>query len=237
MLGLYIFASCLFITTFHVHIRNTVTGANNLCRHLERAGIKAQPIHGNKSQQQREKTLNAFRSGALSILVATDIAARGIDIDDVTHVFNFDLPNVPEIYIHRIGRTARAGKRGHALSFCDASERRLLREIEKLMGVQVPVASPKLIQAGQAIRGTVSDRKTGSPIAPGPSRAPETKGKNSARYGKRGKRSSSRDVMAAIPGEIDAKTHRRRRKHKAAPKSLLKPDAHRPQLGGGAIAV
>jgi len=117
----------------------TKHGADRLCRDLDRAGIEAQPIHGNKSQNQRERTLSAFREGSLQFLVATDIAARGIDIDDVSHVFNYELPNVPEIYVHRIGRTARAGKSGNAIAFCDGSERSLLRDIEKLTGIRIPV--------------------------------------------------------------------------------------------------
>ena len=119
----------------------TKHGANRLCQQLGRSGIDAQPIHGNKSQNQREKTLAAFRDGSLSVLVATDIAARGIDIDDVSHVYNYDLPNVPEVYVHRIGRTARAGRSGQAVAFCDTSERPLLRDIEKLTGIKLRVAA------------------------------------------------------------------------------------------------
>lgn len=112
----------------------TKHGANKVARHLENAGLTADAIHGNKSQGQRLRTLAGFKSGEISILVATDIAARGIDIDGVTHVINLDLPNVPEAYVHRIGRTARAGASGVAISFCDVEERDLLRDIEKLIG-------------------------------------------------------------------------------------------------------
>ena len=112
----------------------TKHGADKVCRHLETAGIAAAAIHGNKSQNQRERTLAAFRSGQVRILVATDIAARGIDVDDVSHVVNFDLPNVPEAYVHRIGRTARAGKSGIAVSLCAPAERGLLKDIERLIG-------------------------------------------------------------------------------------------------------
>jgi ATP-dependent RNA helicase RhlE len=101
--------------------------------------MEADAIHGNKSQPQRERALAAFRSGQVKVLVATDIAARGIDVDGVTHVINFDLPNVPESYVHRIGRTARAGAAGMAISFCDAQERAFLRDIEKLIRTRVPV--------------------------------------------------------------------------------------------------
>ncbi len=118
----------------------TKHGADRVVRHLEGAGIRAAAIHGNKSQPQRERALDAFRKGQLQALVATDIAARGIDIDDVSHVINFELPNVPEQYVHRIGRTARAGRAGDALSFCAPDERAYLRDIEKLTRQKVEVS-------------------------------------------------------------------------------------------------
>ena len=117
----------------------TKHGADKVVKHLEQVGVQADAIHGNKSQPQRERALAAFRSGQVKVLVATDIAARGIDVDGVTHVINFDLPNVPESYVHRIGRTARAGTTGIAISFCDAQERAFLRDIEKLIRTRVPV--------------------------------------------------------------------------------------------------
>ncbi|HEX4113801.1 MAG TPA: DEAD/DEAH box helicase [Stellaceae bacterium] len=110
----------------------TKHGADRVAQHLERAGLRAAAIHGNKSQNARQRALGDFRDGRTRILVATDIAARGIDIDGITHVVNFELPNVPESYVHRIGRTARAGAAGVAISFCDASERPFLRDIETL---------------------------------------------------------------------------------------------------------
>ncbi len=118
----------------------TKHGADRVVRHLARAGIEAAAIHGNKSQPQRERALAGFRSGHCRVLVATDIAARGIDVEGVTHVINFDLPNVPESYVHRIGRTARAGAAGVAISFCNGEERAYLRDIEKLTRLKVPVA-------------------------------------------------------------------------------------------------
>ena len=117
----------------------TKHGADKVTQHLEAAGQKAAAIHGNKSQPQRERALAAFREGRIRVLVATDIAARGIDVDGVTHVVNFDLPNVPEAYVHRIGRTARAGHAGVAISFCDSTERANLRGIEKLIRTRLPV--------------------------------------------------------------------------------------------------
>ncbi len=120
----------------------TKHGADKVVQHLDAAGVNAAAIHGNKSQSQRERALGAFRAGGVRVLVATDIAARGIDVDEVTHVINFDLPNVPESYVHRIGRTARAGAAGVAISFCDASERGFLRDIEKLIRARLPVMEP-----------------------------------------------------------------------------------------------
>jgi ATP-dependent RNA helicase RhlE len=120
----------------------TKHGADRVVKHLSEDGISADAIHGNKSQPQRERALAAFRAGSTRVLVATDIAARGIDVAGVTHVVNFDLPNVPESYVHRIGRTARAGAAGIAISFCDGSERPFLRDIEKLIRARVPVMSP-----------------------------------------------------------------------------------------------
>ena len=117
----------------------TKHGANRVVKNLAAAGVVADAIHGNKSQSQREKALAAFREGRARLLVATDIAARGIDVDGVTHVINFDLPNVPESYVHRIGRTARAGAEGIAISFCDREERAYLRDIERLTKLRVDV--------------------------------------------------------------------------------------------------
>ena len=110
----------------------TKHGANRVAEQLSRGGVRADAIHGNKSQGARQRAIAGFRDGTLRVLVATDIAARGIDIDGLTHVINYELPNVPETYVHRIGRTARAGAAGTAISFCDRAERASLRDIEKL---------------------------------------------------------------------------------------------------------
>jgi ATP-dependent RNA helicase RhlE len=117
----------------------TKHGADKVVKSLHHAGLSAEAIHGNKSQNQRERVLGAFRSGKLKVLVATDIAARGIDVDGISHVINYDLPNIPESYVHRIGRTARAGAEGIAISFCDNEERAFLRDIEKLIQVKLDV--------------------------------------------------------------------------------------------------
>lgn len=128
----------LTITNALVFTR-TKHGADKVVKLLLRAGIQAAAIHGNKSQNARQNALNSFKTGQLRVLVATDIAARGIDIDELTHVFNYDLPEVPETYVHRIGRTGRAGNSGVAIAFCDIEERTELRDIEKLIGLKVPV--------------------------------------------------------------------------------------------------
>ncbi len=117
----------------------TKHGADRVARHLHQRGICTGAIHGNKAQNARQRALKGFRNGTLRALVATDIAARGIDVDGVTHVINFELPNDPESYVHRIGRTARAGAAGVALSFCDRDERASLRNIEKTIRQNVPV--------------------------------------------------------------------------------------------------
>jgi ATP-dependent RNA helicase RhlE len=116
----------------------TKRGADRVAKHLEGAGISAASIHGDKSQSQRERALAAFKAGACRALVATDIAARGIDIDSVTHVINFELPYVPEAYVHRIGRTARAGASGQAISLCADDERPLVRDIQRVTRQTIP---------------------------------------------------------------------------------------------------
>ncbi len=122
----------------------TKHGANRIVKRLEKSGIPAAAIHGNKSQNARQKALGQFKDGEITVLVATDVAARGIDIDGITHVINYDLPNVPETYVHRIGRTARAGASGLAIAFCDRDEIEYLRDIEHLIGERVKVAGDRI---------------------------------------------------------------------------------------------
>jgi ATP-dependent RNA helicase RhlE len=130
---------------------HTKHGADKVVKHLHAAGIGCAAIHGNKSQPQRTQALQAFRAGQIKILVATDIAARGIDVSGVSHVFNFELPNVAEQYVHRIGRTARAGRDGIAISFVDGEERAYLKQIERLTRVQLePVPLPENFEAQRA---------------------------------------------------------------------------------------
>ncbi|HEU4719267.1 MAG TPA: DEAD/DEAH box helicase [Bacteroidia bacterium] len=125
------------ITTTLVFTR-TKHGADRVARDLTRAGIKTEAIHGDKSQNARQRALGNFKAKKTRVLVATDIAARGIDVDELTHVINYEIPNVPETYVHRIGRTGRAGASGIAISFCDGEERAYLRDITKLIGKQIP---------------------------------------------------------------------------------------------------
>jgi ATP-dependent RNA helicase RhlE len=138
----------------------TKHGADKVCRHLLQAGLATEALHGNKAQNARVRALDAFRAGKARILVATDIAARGIDVPGISHVINFELPNEPESYVHRIGRTARAGAGGAAFSFCDHSERPYLRAIESLMRRKVAVAEHRL-----------SETPSTSPDQPRPQRA------------------------------------------------------------------
>ncbi len=119
----------------------TKHGANKIVDFLEKHGIIAEAIHGNKSQSARQRALDNFKQGKIRVLIATDIAARGIDIDGISHVVNYDLPNEPESYVHRIGRTARAGASGIAISFCDIEEKAFLKEIEKLIGKNIELIS------------------------------------------------------------------------------------------------
>jgi ATP-dependent RNA helicase RhlE len=144
----------------------TKHGADKLVRGLGKAGIGAEAIHGNKSQSQRERVLTAFRQGQVRILVATDIAARGIDVEGVSHVVNYDLPNEPESYVHRIGRTARAGASGTAISLCDADEMPYLRSIEKLIRMSLPATSRRGDPAPSG-RGRLrsGSRRSGVPLA------------------------------------------------------------------------
>lgn len=154
----------------------TKHGADKIARHLTNGGIEAEAIHGNRSQSQRERTLRAFRSGQLRVLVATDIAARGIDVEGVSHVINYDLPNIPESYVHRIGRTARAGASGEAISFCNAEERAYLRSIERLVQQKLPLEDRR--------RGGESDAHPGAPVKPSRAGKPGREAQSS-RSGKR----------------------------------------------------
>ncbi|WP_417458346.1 DEAD/DEAH box helicase [Kordiimonas sp.] len=177
----------------------TKHGANKVAQHLEKYGLRAGAIHGNKSQGQRQRTLAEFKSGDVPILVATDIAARGIDVDGVSHVVNFELPNVPEVYVHRIGRTARAGKSGIAITLCDTEERGLLRDIEKLIG--------KGIASDGAVLPESDDAK------PAPTKA----GARPARSGNRGGQARRHNATGEKHVDGQPKNKRRRNRNGGKP--------------------
>jgi ATP-dependent RNA helicase RhlE len=141
----------------------TKHGADKVVKDLNRADIEAEAIHGNKSQTARQRALTLFKTGQLRVLVATDIAARGIDVDDLTHVINFELPNVPETYVHRIGRTGRAGASGIALSFCDGEERAYLKDINKLIAKPIPVIEEHPYHMNFKQQGSTNSRVISKP--------------------------------------------------------------------------
>lgn len=157
----------------------TKHGADKITRDLEKARINAQAIHGNKSQNARQLALNNFKTRKTRVLVATDIAARGIDVEELSHVINYDIPNIPETYVHRIGRTGRAGLGGVAISFCDEEEKEYLRDIQKLISKKIPVIEdhPFAVTAAVPVlkKGTVKKVSTEKPRSNGYPR----------RYGKR----------------------------------------------------
>ncbi|MBO9153316.1 DEAD/DEAH box helicase [Chitinophaga sp. GCM10012297] len=127
----------------------TKHGADRVAKELNKAGVQASAIHGDKSQNSRQRSLTDFKAGRVRVLVATDIAARGIDVDNLSHVINYEIPNVPETYVHRIGRTGRGGASGIALSFCEAEERPYVKDIVKLIGQNIPVVSEHPFPPGE----------------------------------------------------------------------------------------
>ena len=165
----------------------TKRGANKVAEILDRAGVGAAPIHGNKSQNARQKALDTFKSGEIRALVATDIAARGIDVPGVSHVVNFDMPDTAEAYVHRIGRTARAGKDGLAISLCGAEEMGELKAIEKLIGFSIPVSGDAPRPSRDEARAAESARK-------------EKRAEQMTRRGRGGGRSGSNGKTGRKPG-------------------------------------
>ena len=184
----------VIVFTLMKHVANKVVGM------LNQAGIRADAIHGNKSQGARTAALDAFRRGKVRVLVATDIAARGIDVDDITHVINYELPNEPETYIHRIGRTARAGAEGEAISFCSGSELSYLHSIERLLHKQITVVKDHAYHSDAAMNATGAaarpmprggGRGGGSWKNKGHGGAHRSSNRGSSRYGGRSNSSSS----------------------------------------------
>jgi len=143
----------------------TKHGANKLAKNLCRDGVPSDAIHGNKSQSARQRALDDFRTGALRVLVATDIAARGIDVKGIDLVVNFDIPNEPESYVHRIGRTARAGAEGLAISLCDDTERGFLRDIQRLIRKQIPIMEHTFTQSVPMVHEAARSGRPSAPVA------------------------------------------------------------------------
>jgi len=183
----------------------TKHGADRVVKKLAQSGIPANAIHGNKSQPQRERALDEFKGGRVKILVATDIAARGIDVSGVSHVVNFELPNVAEQYVHRIGRTARAGREGVALSFCAQDEREYLRDIQKLTRVtlgQVPL--PEGLREEVAIVAKHVEPVRGPRRTPGRGQPPRRDTRTEAQRDARGEaRVEPRGSQAQAHGDRD----------------------------------
>ncbi len=157
----------------------TKHGADRVVKNLLKVGISAQAIHGNKSQNARQNALSNFKSRETRVLVATDIAARGIDIDELTHVINFEIPNIPETYVHRIGRTGRAGLSGVAWSFVDKEERPYLKDIQRLIKMDIPVEENHAYPPGTAAEGTSTSSDSSASEAPAKGRSPRNSASSS----------------------------------------------------------
>ncbi len=211
----------------------TKHGADKVVKSLENAGISTQAIHGNKSQNQRERALGMFRAGKIRILIATDIAARGIDVDGVSHVINFDMPNLPESYVHRIGRTARAGAEGIAISFVANDERAYLRDIERLTKNTIPTTDRRL-------NPSLGEAKGGGENRGGRGGRENNKGRKNHRRGTnphRGQRPQPQDeaveaVRAERPHPQGERKHEGRNGHRAKRPHPHGERSERPQHHG-----
>ncbi len=217
----------------------TKHGANKVARDLMKEGVTAAAIHGNKSQTARQQALSDFKAGRIQCLVATDIAARGLDIEELSHVFNYNLPEVPETYVHRIGRTGRAGRGGEAISFCDFGEKPLLKDIEKLMGRSVPVLDghPFPMQIFEAPKRDKNGKIINEEDAEARAAARQLKrerdqARQAAEKEKREKELARQQAAAQVLEQQEpALKSRRRRKKKAAPEAAaqsLPPVADEP---------
>ncbi len=201
----------------------TKRGADKIARHLERDGIRAVAIHGNKSQARRTAVMGEFNAPRPPVLIATDLAARGLDFSDIAHVINYDLPEVPETYVHRIGRTARAGAAGKAISFCDHDERKLLRMIEKLTGRAVPVekapgasGKAKVRSAAHGESRTGNAGRTATRVGTNGSPASGAGRSGQARKQRPAKKRVARSTPQPETGTITSTGSKRRRFAKAA---------------------
>ncbi|MCI9155331.1 MAG: helicase, partial [Lawsonibacter sp.] len=209
----------------------TKHGANKVARDLAKAGISAAAIHGNKSQTARQQALADFKAGRVRCLVATDIAARGLDIEELSHVFNYNLPEVPETYVHRIGRTGRAGRGGEAIAFCDFGEKPLLKDIEKLIGKKVPLVeghpypmqifeAPKRDKNGKIINEEDQEARTAA-------RELRRQREEAKRLAEQALRQKEAAREESVPAETPAKKKRRRKKKGAGlpEEVILRPAA------------
>jgi ATP-dependent RNA helicase RhlE len=183
----------------------TKHGADKVAKHLSKSGIRAEAIHGDKTQSARQRALVNFKSQKPPVLVATDVAARGLDIDEISHVINYDMPNVPETYVHRIGRTGRAGASGIAVSFCDHDERQHLRDIEKLLRKKTPVCDDQPAYAAPAQRpapagGRVAERAQSRRADGPPPRKPHAAGPPDGRQRSRRRKSGGGSTSATPVG-------------------------------------
>ena len=199
-----------------------------IAAHLKKAGIAADAIHGDKSQSARVRALESFRSGELRALVATDIAARGIDIDGISHVINFDLPNEPESYVHRIGRTARAGTDGSAVSFCDHEEVGYLKDIEKTIRQPIPADATHPYHAVEVAQIHASSKPPPRPKAPGSNRNQNNRNQQQARSGNAGSNAAPKPAApkAAQPKPA-AKAPQKTPQKAGKPAGAPRPDAAR----------
>jgi ATP-dependent RNA helicase RhlE len=197
----------------------TKYGADKLVRHLRKQGVRAEAIHGNKSQPQREKAMKAFKRGDLGVLVATDIAARGIDVDELSHVVNFEIPNIPETYVHRIGRTGRAGAQGIAISFCNEDdERTYLRDIQRLIRREVPLIVDQAYHLALPEIPLDSGKPSGGGGKPGGGRGKGGKRGGQSRHrgggggGQGGGQGQPRSGAGGGPGGSGGRKHNKRRR-------------------------
>ena len=215
----------------------TKHGANKVARDLARAGISAAAIHGNKSQTARQQALSDFKAGKIRALVATDIAARGLDIEELSHVFNYNLPEVPETYVHRIGRTGRAGRGGEAIAFCDFGEKPLLKDIEKLIGKKVPLVedhpypmqvfeAPKRDKNGKIINEEDAEARAAARQL----RQQREEARRAAQAAK--EKTPPPAPVEAVPPEQPGKKKRRRRKRSGTTSEevVLRPAAPEPEI-------
>ncbi len=196
----------------------TKRGADKVTEHLESAGIPAAAIHGNKSQNNRERALAAFRAGSVGVLVATDIAARGIDIPAVSHVVNFELPEVPEAYVHRIGRTARAGAEGKAVSLCAPAERDLLKAIERLTRQSIPSERSPLAGDPRPAPGTMTGARDARPARGGDRNATERTGGDRFEQGRGAPRGRSFEPRSQEPRSQEPRAQETRAPRDQAPR-------------------